>query len=219
MSFSFAEDIELKWNVEIALEERGKTKIHHRSHNIFTNVGRQFICENISASAFPGASSFTRMQDSVVRYIGFGLGGSRQNSSLAAAAPIGTSLYPGSNTQTDDDVTVTALERPIKVTGSDVVQIDPGDLWMRQVSPIASLPAQNRVVYTAVFSPSDLQVGAGSMPLSEIGLFKSTADPSLPNGSVGAYPSPGGHLVAYDTFNTLHKSGQFSIRVEWTLRF
>ncbi len=200
-SLLFPEDIELKWNVQISLEERGKQKIHHRSHNIFTNVGRQFVLENISAAAFPSASSFTRLQDSVVRYIGFGLGGTRQNSSLAALAPIGTTLYPGSNAQTDTDPTSTRL-----------------DLWMRQVGVIGSLPAQNRAVYVAVFSNTDLQVGATSMPLSEIGLFKSSADPSLPNGSVGAYPGPGGHMIAYDTFDTLHKTGQFSIRVEWSLR-
>lgn len=217
--FYLGDDAQGKWNIEIVREERGKEKLVHRSHNIFTNIGRQFICENISAAAFPSSSSFTRLQDSVVRYIGFGIGGSRQNSSLAAAAPIGTTLYPGTNVQTDTDVTVSRLERPVKVTGTPAEQINVSDIWMRQVSPIGSLPAQNRVVYTAVFSQTDLQVGADSMPLSEIGLFKSTADPALPNGAVGAYPGPGGHLVAYDTFNTIHKSGQFSIRVEWSLRF
>lgn len=217
-SLPLGDDIQARWNVQITLEERGKRKIHHRSHNIYVNVGRQFILETITASAFPSASSFTRLQDSVVRYIGFGLGGSRQNSSLAALAPIGTTLYPGTNTQTDTDPATFRLERPIKVTGSDVTQIDPGDLWMRQISPVGSLPAQNRVTYAAVFSQTDLQVGALSMPLSEIGLFKSSADPALPNGAVGAYPGPGGHMIAYDTFDTLHKTGQFSIRVEWSLR-
>lgn len=212
-----ADAIEVKCNLEIDLFERGKRRRVHRTHNIFTNVGRQFVLENISASAFPTPTTFTPLQNSCVRWIGFGIGGSRQNSSFATAAPLST-LYAGTNAQTDADPTVTKLERPVKVTGSAVSPIVAGDIWMKQVTPVVSLPAQNYVTYSAVFSETDLLVGAASMPLSEIGLFKSTADPSLPNGDVGAYPGSGGHAIAYDTFNTLHKTGQFAIEVRWTLR-
>ena len=206
--------IEVKWNLEIDLFERGKReRLHQRTHNIFTNVGRQFLCENMSAAAFPTASSFTRIQDSVVRYIGFGVGGVYQNSSIALATPFSDPYpvgYGGTNAQTDADVTVNKLERPVEVT--------PG-LWMKEVAPIPSLVVPNATTFIATFSETDLQVLGASTPLSEIGLFKSTADPALPNGSAGVYPGAGGHAVAYDTFNTLHKTGQFSIEVRWTIRF
>lgn len=206
--------IEVKWNLEIDLFERGKRRrFHQRTHNIFTNTGRQFLCETMTAAAFPTPTTYTRIQDSVVRYIGFGIGGDRQNSSFATTPPL-SSAYPagygGTNAQTDSDVLVDKLERPIEAASG---------IWMRQVSPVPALVAPNYVTYVATFSETDLLVGAASIPLSEIGLFKSTADPSLPNGSSGTYPGVGGHVVAYDTFNTLHKTGQFSIEARWTIRF
>lgn len=204
-------DVEAKWNLAIDLFERGKRRRAHEAHNIFTNTGRQFLCENMAAAAFPTSSTFTRLQDSVVRYIGFGVGGNRQNSSFASTPPISVD-YPGTNVQTDADVTVSRLERPVLV-------LTPSDLWMREVSPIGALTLATEVTFIATFSETDLLVGAASMPLSEIALYKSTADPSVPNGTASAYPGVGQHAVAYDTFDTIHKTGQFSVQVSWTIRF
>ncbi len=207
--------LELIWNLEIDLIERGKRKRHHqRTHNIVVNTGRQFICEVITASAF-GPGSFVRTQDAVVRYIGFGIGGNRQNSSSAAASPYSDpdpAGYAGANIQTDIDVTVSTLERPVRVTA------DP--LFMRELSTPGTFPTAVETRFVAVFSETDINYGGyTSVPLSEIGLYKSPADPSLHNGSAGAYPGVGGHLVAYDTFDTIHKTGFFSIEVRWDLRF
>lgn len=204
------DNIEIGWNYEIVKIERGKTKTLHRAHNIFTNIGRQFLAEVITAVSFSG-SSFVRTNNEVVRYIGFGIGGNRQTSSSAASAPYSVD-YPGTNAQTDTNLTLTGLERPVRVLSTP--------LWMREVSTPGVFPTATSVRYITTFSETDLNYGGYSaVPLSEIALFKSAANSALPNGASGAYPGAGGHMVAYDTFNTITKTGLFSIEVRWELRF
>jgi len=209
-----AEELEVKWNLEIDLFERGKRRLwHQRQHNIVVNTGRQMICEVITPSSL-GPSSFTRTQDTVVRYIGFGIGGTRQNNPAAASAPYSSSYptgYGGTNAQTDTDVTVSRLERPVAVTA------DP--IWMQQISTPGTFPTATATRFIAVFGQTDINFGGfTSVPLSEIALYKSSADPTLPNGSAGAYPGAGGHTMAYDTFDTISKTGLFSIEVRWEFR-
>lgn len=205
------ERLELRWNIEIDLIERGKRKRwHQRTHNIVVNSGRQFILETITPQTL-GPSSFTRHQDQVVRYIGFGIGGTKQNSSAAFSSPYSDAYpagYGGTNAQTDSDVTVSILERPVQVTNAP--------LWMREISTPGTFPTATSTRFIAVFSDSDIAFGSfTSVPLSEIALFKGSADTSLPNGSAGSYPGTGGHMIAYDTFDTISKTGNFSIEVRW----
>lgn len=211
------------WNLEIDLiDERGDRSLWHkrekiqtqRTHNIVTNTGRQFLAETITPASL-GPSSFVRTQDTVVRYIGFGIGGTRQTSSTAAASPYSDAYptgYAGTNLQTDTDVTVAGLERPVQVTNAP--------LWMREIATPGTFPTAQSTRFIATFSAADINFGSfTSVPLSEIALFKSSADPALPNGSAGAYPGAGGHAIAYDTFNTIQKTGLFSIEVRWEWRF
>ena len=212
----FSENIEVNWNLEIDLFERGKRKRwHRRTHNIVVNGGRQFLAETITPSSL-GPGSFVRTQDTVVRYIGFGIGGSRQTAPEASVSPLSDPYpggYGGTTLNTDTDVTVSILERPVQVTSGP-------DLWMREIATPGTFDTAQRTKFIAVFSVTDINFGGfTSIPLSEIGLFKSSADPSFPNGSAGAYPGAGGHLLAYDTFDPIFKSGLFSIEVRWEWRF
>lgn len=205
-----SDGIDVSWNIEIlATRKNGSVELwHQRTHNIVVNTGRQFFAEAITASSF---SPTTRTQDTVVRYIGFGIGGAMQDNPAAAGAPYSAD-YPGTNVQTDTDVTVSKLERPVKVTAAP--------LWMNEVATPGTFPTATSVMYVASFASSDLSFGGYTAPpLSEIGLFKSSADPAQPNGGSGAYPGSGGHLVAYDTFTPFPKSAIFGFEVRWTLRF
>lgn len=206
--FRLADSIELRSNYSLVFRERGKIVKRHESKNIVTNLGRQFMARVITASAFAGAG-FTRTSNEIIRYIGFGVGGDRQNSPVAAAAPISTD-YAGTNVQTDSDLTVVGLERPVRVNA------DP--LWMTELATPGTFgdpPDPVSTTFTAAFTETDLSYGAyTSVPLSEIGLFKSGADPAEANGAIG-----GGHLVAYDTFSTIHKTGLWSCTVRWQFRF
>jgi hypothetical protein len=209
------EDVQVKLNLEIDLiYPDGQVAEHHRSHNIITNTGRLFMAEVITPATLAGAS-FTRHNDEVVRYIGFGIGGSRQTSADALNPASALSIaYPGTNAQTDIDVTVAILERPVQVTNAP--------LYMREINTPGTFtgsPIRN-TRFVTTFSQSDINFGSfASVPISEIGLYKSGADSSLPNGTIGAYPGAAGELIAYDTFNPIEKTGLFSIQVRWEWRF
>ncbi len=208
--------IDLSWNIEIVAKRSNGQRVlwHQRTHNIVVNTGRQFFCEALTASAWAGAG-FTRTDDSVVRYMGFGIGGAMQTNPSAAAPPYSSDYDYATvgthNTQLDTDVTVAKLERPVQVSAG---------VWLKEVTAPGTFPNAYSVAYVGSFTPTDISYGGYSVvPLSEIGLYKSSADPLLANGSAGAYPGGTGHLIAYDTFTPFPKSGIFGFEVTWTLVF
>lgn len=206
--------LEVGWNLEILGFDRGKRRVlHQRTHNIVTNTGRQFIAENLAAASFTGGG-FARTQDTVVRYVGVGIGGNRQNQPAAMQTPLADSFpggYGGTNLQTDIDPTVARLERPVRATA---------DTWLKQVAAPAELPNATSVTWVAQFDAPDINVTPYvTVPISEIGLFSSGANPALPNGAAGAYPGGAGFMLAYDTFTALPKTGYWSLVVRWTWKF
>lgn len=212
----FEETVKISWNLEVLVHTRaGWLRHHQRTHNIVTNTGRQFLAESITASLF-GPGTFVRHRDEVIRYIGFGIGGNRQTNPAAGSSPLADAYpagYGGTNTQTDVDVTVAGLERPV------LVSLGP-DLWMKEVVAPGTFPTPLQTTFIATFGQTEINVGPhAAMPLSEIALYTSGADPALPNGSAGPYPGAGGYAVAYDNFNDLQKTGLFDIQVRWTWRF
>jgi hypothetical protein len=211
------EDIEVTWNLELFVEDRGKRKIwHQRTHNIVVNIGREYQARTITPATLGAGGSFTRHDDTVMRYIGFGIGGARQSSTSASATPLSDAPpagYAGTNTQPDDDPSVARLERPVRVSGGP-------DVWMQQIVTPGTFPSFRETTFIANFGPTALSYGSFiSVPLSEIGLYKSSADPTLPNGAAGAYPGGTGHMTAYDTFDPFSKTGGWTIQARWTFRY
>lgn len=210
----FTEDLEVRVNLDIILIDRGKRHLHHRSHNIVLDTGRQFLCENIMPQAL-GVGTFTRQQNTVVRYMGFGIGGTRQNATRAYATPYSDAYpagYGGTNLQTDIDVSVGGLERPVMVDAT---------LWMKEIATVngGTFPSGTSVMFVSVFTQADINVGPYiSVPISEIALYKSDADPLLPNGG-GVYPGASTFAIAYDTFDPISKTGVFDIEARWTWQF
>lgn len=205
------DQIEVKWNLELVGYDRGKRKIlHQRTHNIVVANGRQFLLEAISGASFSGGVA-TRVRDAVVRYIGVGIGGSRQGASEASAAPFSDAYpagYGGTNLQTDTSLTVSRLERPVRATPT---------AWLKQVAAPPAFPSATSVTWSALFDAADVNVAPHvSVPISEIGLYTSAADPSKPNGGSGDYPGATQHMIAYDTFVSLHKTGYWALLVNWT---
>lgn len=207
-------------NLAINLVRDGVEHQHHKSHNIFLDNGREYLTQVIAAGDYLDING-SRINPQVVQYIGFGIGGTRQTSADAGSAPFSDAWNPagpeprgygGSNLQTDVEPDLTSLERPVRVDNSP-------DKWFSEVS--ATFLDSTSVRFTAVFETTDINLDGeyASVPLSEIGLFLSGADPSLPNGVIGTYPTIAEHMIAYDTFNPIPKTGQFSIVVYWTLRF
>lgn len=216
------------------LDERGRPRLHHRSHNVFLDNGRQFLAEVITAHTFtPGPNqtedAANRYSGAVVRYMGFGIGGNRQSSSSAFAAPLsdtydapGTGRYGGTNNQDDVSLTTARLERPVLISNN------PNPVWLKELTlvPYADqFPDAKSVAFVTTFGRNEINLGGpetAMIPLSEIGLFTSLADPSNPNGDLSVspvYPGLTTAMIAYDTFDPIPKTGMFDIQVTWTLRF
>jgi len=208
----FSEDIEVKSNLFITAYERGKVVARREGHNIFLDFGRQWLSELIAYLSF---APDVYENENRIRYMGFGIGGSRQIApAFADTAPL-TDYGPGGVgttggfTQTDTDPTLTRLERPVRVSGGSG-GTQPGDYWVGQVqAPVNHTTAQS-TTFRRLFVTDEVSYAPyNSVPLSEVGLFLSNVDPNFRTNNI----------VAYDTFDTISKTSAFELEVVWTLRF
>lgn len=204
------EDIPVKSNLILTVRERGKVVDRREGHNIFLNLGREWLSKVIAFASF-GPDVFE--DDRRIRYMGFGIGGNRQLApSFADGAGSSLDDYTpvGGFSQSDIDPTITVIERPVRVAGASGPASAPEDQWIGQVQAPPDHPSVGQAVFRRVFSPSEVSYGPYvSVPLSEVGLFLSSADPTFRNNNI----------VAYDTFDTVSKTTAFELEVVWTLRF
>ncbi len=202
----FVEDIEVKQNLIITCRERGKIAERREGHNISLNLGREYLAALIAYQSF---NPDTPERNDRIKYMGFGIGGTRQLVT-PVPAPVGTA-YPGTNSQTDTNPAITTLERPVRVSGSSSVSPGlAGDIWVGKVQAPAVHTLPTEVTFRRLFTQLEVSyLPFLSVPLSEVGLLTSAADPEN-------FANP---LVAYDTFDTLSKTSAVDIEVEWTIRF
>lgn len=192
------EYIQASSNIAITTRERGKIVGHYASHNIFVSVGLEWLAQLICGEV-----------TSYLNYMGVGIGGTRQTNPMVDVPPF--DVYPtvGARSQTDTDMNVTAIERPVCITSAGV-PITPGsDVWLKAVAP-PSHPASNRTMLTCVFAESEISFGAFSaVPISELGLFTSEKDPLIRTNQ----------LSAYDTLLPITKTTALELEVRWTIAF
>jgi len=205
------EEIEVKTNLVITARERGKIVARREGHNIFLNTGREWLAQLIAYLSF---SPDVPENDYRVRYMGLGIGGSRQLVPNTSMLPQVNTDYAGSNAQTDTNPNVIYLERPVRLSGSATpFPFNPSDVWLGQIQAPADHPIPNRTTFTRVFT--DVEVNYTpyeTVPLSEIGLYTAGANPNIHNNT-------GLTFVAYDTFDTLSKTSAIQLQVDWTLIF
>ncbi len=203
--------VEVKNNLRITARERGKIVQRRDGHNIWVDLGREYLASLIALVSY---GPDTPERNDRIKYIGFGIGGTRQIApGVANAAPMSVA-YPGTNLQTDTDPSVTTLERPVRVSGtttSPSSPYNPADVWLGtiQAPPIHNTPTQ--ATFRRLFTQTEVSYSTfATVPLSEVMLFTSAANP------VGVPLNTG---VAYDTFDTISKTGALELEVEWTVRF
>ena len=185
----------MKNNIEIILRERGKIVSRTESHNIWALAGQRWLSQLVSLD--PDDEPYA---DNRLRYLAFGIGGIKQNSSLACIPPMSTE-YPGTNRQTAIDKDIEKLERPCRVhPGSFLKAID-----------VMEMPNTTTLRCITDFSPMDLSFDAGlfrQIPLSEVGLVANTKNVS----------DKEHFTVGYNTFPTIMKSNTHDMQVIWTIR-
>jgi hypothetical protein len=200
--------IQVKSNLHLRVFERGKLVKHVKGHNIWLNLGREYLASLICYTSF---SPLTTERDDRMRYMGVGIGGTRQLALSTANSPPLSSSYPGSNAQTDTDPTVTTLERPVRVSGgSTAYPGSGGDVWLGQIQAPATHSVATSATFSRLFAETDVSYSPFlTVPMSEIGLFTNAASPSVYNNT----------CVAYDTFDTISKTNAFQLQVDWTVSF
>lgn len=211
--------IQVKSNLNLTLRERGKIRARRRGHNIWVNLGREWMSTLIDYTALPTPPAVlpvTTEEDRRIRYMGLGIGGNRQlQLSVANSVPM-SNYYPGTNNQTDTDPTVTTLERPVRISSVGTPILPPysaTDVWLGQVVAPAVHNTNTSTTFSRLFATTDISYGPFlSVPLSEIGLF-------LHNNSSTYINVPNNTFLAYDTFDTLTKTSAFSLEIDWTLQF
>lgn len=204
----FADDIEVKQNLRLVARERGKIVTVREGHNIFLNLGREWLAHLISLSSLdPDVAE----RSDRVKYMGLGIGGTRQLAlAHANSAPYGTA-YGGTNIQTDTDPLVTALERPVRISGSQTPYPGlAGDIWIGAVQAPPTHTTATQTTFRRLFGQAEVSYASfSSVPLSEIALFTSASDPQ----------NFANTAIAYDTFDTISKTGEIELEAVWTLKF
>lgn len=222
-------------NVEIIVRERGKRVLKHcrHSHNIWVDLGREYLPRVIAPNdAFTDHYIETGPSDrEFLRYMGLGCGGDSQWHYAAYASPLKDDYPPGiaqgstGNVYSDDDLTVSTLERPIAITksGSDLV-------WLGSIAtPVEFINNSKTLRVRRLFTEPECNTDGGLgpytiVPLSEIALFLQTALPITADVyDVGNPPTMIGSgrqtVMAYNTFESIPKTISFSLEVRWELRF
>lgn len=208
MSLRFLETVEVKQNLKLTLRERGKIVDRREGHNIWLDLGREYLAGLISLVSY---SPDVPERNDRIKFMGLGIGGTRQLAIATANAPPITPPYSGTNLQVDTDPTVTVIERPVRISGSTSAYPGlAGDIWIGRVQAPATHASATEVTFKRLFTQTEVSYSSFlSVPLSEIGLMTSLA---VENNFQNT-------LVAYDTFDTLSKTSAFELEVDWTVRF
>lgn len=226
----FKDLIDAKVNVRIVARERGKkvSRLCRDGHNIWVNLGRQYLAEVISPSDGTFSAHYNDSVPRVVRYMGLGIGGDRQQADIAGTYPTLDTHYPGQNVYDDEDITTTYLERPVKVSGTAGVGASAG-VWMNSVTAPPDLTGVTKVKFDALFSNTDIHLSGAypSVPISEIGLFLANEQASRTSEEVYDYVATPAYintstrpkLIAYNTFDTITKTNSVSLEIFWEIQF
>lgn len=216
----FNDELEPTANVAISVYKDGKLVDQRVSHNVFTNTGRTWLSRLVGSYDYAQSPPPPHNLEKI-KYIGFGCGGALQSNTDFATGQ--TEL-----------VTVTSLQDPVPVSidGDQrlyLKQVDnqtnssiyfPGDFRTRFIVDIA----ESELSFTGnVTRISNMAVGT-SVPISEAGLYLSSANPRFTHNASPANPleaDPAGpnKLVAYNIFDPIHVTPNVILRVEWELRF
>lgn len=210
-----SEGIQVKSNLILTARERGKIVARREGHNIWLDIGREYLASIICYLNFTDPINPAPERNDRVRYMGLGLGGTRQTSMGVANSSPMTPAYSGSNSQDDISPGVSRIERPVRVTGGTDdwehdSYADPSNRWLGQVQAPVYHPTVTQSVFKRLFSEFEVSYAPFlSVPLSEIALFTGLADVTAYNNAP----------LAYDTFDTISKTSAFSLEIDWAIRF
>lgn len=226
---SLYEHIQVKQQLEIVATERGKVVSRHAGHNIFLDVGREWLARFIGLAVMPPYGTFAVPGDypnphRFPRYLGFGIGGNKQFYPKAAFSQVPLVGYANANpawppqfTQTDTDPGVFAMEAPCVMEMNGHLVLEDGCKWLTQIdTPTFPGGSPGEIRFSRIVMQNEISVAPFDLvPISEVMLFVDDPDPNFPY-KVPLNPGSG---IAYDTLNTISKSNATALQLDWTFRF
>lgn len=231
-------------NLTVRLKRDDKTLEEQRVHNVFVDLGRDWLSKLVGAASYPALSSIVNMKDTDIptsmslheswvtppdkrtyrtRWIGVGTGGYLQ-----------TAAIPGQGGYTEIP-TINGVENPVWIRESSVVV---GPEWMGEVlsqdtSDPLDFPETGTIVFRRLFAETEISfIDSGgnpcqdyqgnlygtTVPVTEVALFTSEADPfSAPHVNVFGGDVPG--LQAYGLINPIYKTPLVALEVIWEISF
>lgn len=233
----FIDQIQVKSNMFITAYERGKRvpSMCRESHNIWVNLGREFLPRVISpASISPVVSG--PVSAYWVQYFAFGIGGNKQTVDIAGFYPALDLGYPGGTTYDKATHETLYLERPVMVTGTpdNPPSHTSIGMWGKQLDliPPAFPPQLNEVSSVVEFQvtllQTDIHLGGAypAVPISEVGMILSSQAMSQATGAIYDYSTPPyigvasrQRIVAYNNFAPITKTSTISFEFRWQLFF
>jgi hypothetical protein len=226
----FSEGIHVESNFKITTRDRGKIVLKdcHESHNIWVNLGREFLPRVVSpSSGFAG-----HMMDTFIGYMSFGIGGKKQLTGVDTMYPDLATDYPGLNNYDKGDPLIKYLERPVLATGTSGTG-GSGDWAVPVVAPpqlfYVTGSGYSTVEYTSTITDQMMNLSGAhpSVPISEAGLMLyNQAVIARPATDFYAYTTPPAYInplrptvVAYNNFGTITKTTDITLEVRWQLQF
>jgi hypothetical protein len=200
------DDIEVVANVEIIARERGKIVDRREDHNIFVNLGREYLADRVHNTSAEW-----------IKWMGLGIGSDEQTVDIAANYATLDSAYKGQNIFSDSDPTITVLERPVKLQNGTL------NYWLLAATLSQPIATTAKFVYS--FSETDINLTGlyPVVPISEAGLYldgqTQTTNPYT-GGTIPDWIGPSRQtLVAYNGFAPISKTPSIAVEVRWELRF
>lgn len=205
--------LNLETNVVLTLRDALTGEIAERQvHNLYLNYGREWLLKLMSyaAAGYP-------MENNRVCFVGLGIGGNKQTATIE---PNLNAVYPGTNSQSGSDLTVTYLERPVMVK-----EVGADDYWLKEIthaSTTVTTSAPYYAQYICNFTETEISYAPYYVvPLSEAGLFDYGQEPYMIEPIVNVYattPVGRGQPIAYCTFYPLSKTTAVTLQIKWQVR-
>lgn len=206
-------------NVSIKMFRDGVLIKEHVGHNVWTQDGLAILANLIAFASYGPDVPFSNAR---IKYMGFGIGGVKQNAdSVANTSPV-VDYYPaGYNTPPSNGYEynplypilplIRSLERPVIFlagTGPALYPGAAGDQYL--TTTVVSFPDPGVVEFMVPITVGVTRLLFGTfteLPLSEIGLFFNNASPT------DAFNT--GKLAAYHSFDTLLVSAGLYMEFTW----
>lgn len=219
------ETIPIIANVRVRTLHKKRVVDQYKGHNIFLNVGRDWLIQQISLGTYPpvvGAvipdPRVAPSLDRRVAFMGLGVGGREQTNPADQAWVIANVDPLATFTQDDTDVTKTGLEVP--VLWSAGVKYAKPIQSVTYSTPVGPAPGYRVwVKYTALWTVGEInsEYGGDDVPITEAAMYP-YLDDGAGNFKEFVLADMKTTASSYENFRPVVKATDYELEVQWTYK-